>query len=97
MPAPTAPSVPSCVPRQIKLLAPGETAELEVAGTVADVVYLGDHIKCSVGLADGVYSCCSPRCSGHAKTRARRTCKTRLVAEISSASSARDQREPYGE
>jgi spermidine/putrescine transport system ATP-binding protein len=40
-------------PKAIRLLAPGEEADVSLAGTVDDVVYLGDHIKCSVGLADG--------------------------------------------
>ncbi|MCX7304188.1 MAG: ABC transporter ATP-binding protein [Hyphomicrobiales bacterium] len=35
-------------PKAVKLLAAGEGADVQIAGMVEDVVYLGDHIKCSV-------------------------------------------------
>jgi ABC-type Fe3+/spermidine/putrescine transport system ATPase subunit len=40
-------------PKAVKLLAAGETADVHVLGSVRDVVYLGDHIKCSVDIAGG--------------------------------------------
>jgi ABC-type Fe3+/spermidine/putrescine transport system ATPase subunit len=40
-------------PKAVKLLAQGEAAEVQIAGSVKDVVYLGDHIKCSVDIAGG--------------------------------------------
>jgi ABC-type Fe3+/spermidine/putrescine transport system ATPase subunit len=40
-------------PKAVKLLASGETSDVTLEGDVKDVVYLGDHIKCSVGIAGG--------------------------------------------
>ena len=40
-------------PKAVKLLQPGEKLDVEMEGDVKDVVYLGDHIKCSVGIAGG--------------------------------------------
>jgi ABC-type Fe3+/spermidine/putrescine transport system ATPase subunit len=40
-------------PKAVKLLATSDTTEMELAGTISDVIYLGEHVKCSVGLADG--------------------------------------------
>ena len=40
-------------PKSVKLLRPDETSDIEITGAVTDVVYLGDHIKCSVGVSDG--------------------------------------------
>ncbi|CAN7565346.1 ABC transporter ATP-binding protein [Mesorhizobium caraganae] len=40
-------------PKAVRLLGPDETLEVEITGTVSDVLYLGDHIKCSVGMPDG--------------------------------------------
>ncbi|MBL8582154.1 MAG: ABC transporter ATP-binding protein [Rhizobiaceae bacterium] len=40
-------------PKSVSILGEGEHAEVELAGTVAEVVYLGDHIKCTVGAAGG--------------------------------------------
>lgn len=37
-------------PKAIRLLTGDERADVEIAGAVNDVVYLGDHIKCSVGV-----------------------------------------------
>jgi len=35
-------------PRAIRILEPAETTDVTLSGTVSDVVYLGDHIKCSI-------------------------------------------------
>ena len=40
-------------PKAVKFLGPEERSDVEISGTVGDVVYLGDHIKCSVGVPDG--------------------------------------------
>ncbi len=40
-------------PKSVKLLRPDEKSDVEIEGAVSDVVYLGDHIKCSVGIPDG--------------------------------------------
>jgi ABC-type Fe3+/spermidine/putrescine transport system ATPase subunit len=40
-------------PKAARLLGGREKSDVEVEGTVADVVYLGDHIKCSVGVPGG--------------------------------------------
>jgi len=39
-------------PKAVKILASGDTSDVEVSGTITSVVYLGDHIKCSVDIAD---------------------------------------------
>ena len=40
-------------PKSVKLLRPDENSDVEIEGAVGDVVYLGDHIKCSVGTSGG--------------------------------------------
>jgi len=40
-------------PKAVGILGAFETADIRLEGTVGDVVYLGDHIKCSVQLAGG--------------------------------------------
>ena len=40
-------------PKSVKLLRPDEKSDVEIEGAVSDVVYLGDHIKCSIGIPDG--------------------------------------------
>jgi spermidine/putrescine transport system ATP-binding protein len=40
-------------PKAVKILGTEDVSDVEVSGTVINVVYLGDHIKCSVGVPDG--------------------------------------------
>ncbi len=40
-------------PKAVRVLAAGAKADIEVSGDVADVIYLGDHIKCTVVIAGG--------------------------------------------